>query len=126
MSDEIRLLFVDDNVSNLLTFAAVLEGEGFEVATAERGDEARALVDESGPFHIALIDRNLADEDGLTLAGVIRGVMPEMPILIYSGDPPPDVLPEGIHGWLMKGDPIDGLVERLRRAAKLDAEAAAS
>jgi DNA-binding NtrC family response regulator len=118
LSDEIRLLFVDDSASNLLTFGAVLEGEGFDVTTAESGDEARALVDEAGPYHVALIDRNLADEDGLALAAAIRGVMPEMPILIFSGDPTPDPLPEGIHGWLMKGDAIDGLIDRLRAAAK--------
>jgi len=114
VSDPLRLLLVDDDPSNLLTLGAVLEDAGFAVATAECGAQARALLEEGADFVAAIVDRNLAGEDGLALAASIRAARPSAALLIFSGDAPPETPLEGIDGWLVKGSAVEELIESVR------------
>jgi len=108
------LLLVDDDSSNLLTFAAVLEDEGFEVVCASSVQEARRALDPGRAFAAAVVDLNLDGEDGLALATELRAEGSAQSVFILSGDPQGLEAPAGIDGWLLKGTAIDELIDQLR------------
>jgi DNA-binding response OmpR family regulator len=110
------LLLVDDDPSNLLTLSAVLEDEGFEVVTAASLQEARDALQPGRPFSAAIVDRNLAGEDGLALAAELRADAHAHAVFILSGDPAGAEEPAGLDGWLLKGESLDSLIERVRAA----------
>jgi len=110
----IPVLLVDDDASNLLTLTALLEEEGFEVVAARSIREARAVVEASGVFSAALVDRNLDGDDGLALAAELRASAASSVVFILSGDPPESDMPEGIDGWLLKGISAYELIRQVR------------
>jgi DNA-binding response OmpR family regulator len=112
--DRVPLLLVDDDPANLLTLSALLEEEGFEVATARSTGEARTALGSGRGFSAAIVDRNLDGEDGVALAAELRAAGSAGAVLILSGDPEDPDLLEGIDGWLLKGTPVDELVGRIR------------
>lgn len=118
MSAQIPLLLVDDNVSNLTVLSAVLDDEGFDVASATTVEEARLVIQSGEPLKAIIIDRHLGSQDGIVFAAECRAEFPSASIFIYSGDLPETARMEGIDGWLVKGTSIDDLVERVRNAVK--------
>ncbi len=66
-----RLLLVDDEPNLLIAVAAVLRGEGFEVATARNGREALAKVAQSAP-DLVVSDVRMPGMDGYELAIRLR------------------------------------------------------
>lgn len=65
------ILVVDDEYGVRSGIRQILEMEGYDVAEAETGRGALALLDRSG-FDVALIDYQLPDLDGLTLLRALR------------------------------------------------------
>lgn len=115
MSEPVPLLLVDDDDANLLTLGALLEDEGFAVVTAASAAEARAAAARGPAFGLAVVDLHLDGEDGLALAAELRSGGRARRAFILSGDPPSG-LPDGIEGWLLKGSPVEAILERLRAA----------
>jgi DNA-binding response OmpR family regulator len=65
----VRLLLVDSDVLLRASLAEQLEREGtYQIVVAGNAAEARAVA---GPFGAAIIDQNLAGEDGDVLAGTL-------------------------------------------------------
>jgi len=77
-----RVLLVEDDelTSNLLR--AFLEKEGFVVHCATNGQEMTALLDQC-EFDLVLLDLNLPDEDGLSLARQLRSRSP-VPLVVLT------------------------------------------
>ena len=71
MSSNGRVLIVDDDKSVREMLAEYLGTHGYEVAQADRGTAMREAVERSLP-DVVLLDVNLPDEDGLTLARFLR------------------------------------------------------
>ena len=67
-----RILVVEDNPPNRELLCDWLQAENFEVYTAENLNQAYAAL-RGNPPNIVLLDVKLGSEDGLTLAGWIRG-----------------------------------------------------
>ena len=81
-----RVLIVDDNFDTLELIAQLAKTLGHEVAVAEEGPTALALVATFRP-HIALIDIGLPGMNGYELARRIRDVpgMKEIPLVAVTG-----------------------------------------
>ncbi len=80
------LLLVDDDEMVRRLSERIMEGAGYEVATAGSGDEAcRRLAEAPESFAAALLDLNLPDTDGITLAGRLRRTTPSLPIVLTTG-----------------------------------------
>ncbi len=70
---KLSILLVDDTPANQKTIANVLQKRGHVVVVAENGRQAlRRLHDESGRFHVVLMDIQMPDMDGYAATAEIR------------------------------------------------------
>jgi two-component system cell cycle response regulator DivK len=71
MTGRARILYIEDNSDNRKLVRRVLEAEGYEVIEAQNGMQALERLD-TQPVDLALMDINMPDIDGYTLAMRIR------------------------------------------------------
>jgi two-component system OmpR family response regulator len=125
-----RILLVEDEPELASMLRSTLEKQGYVVdhaATLEVAEEAVALIEHD----VALLDRQLADGDGISLLGLIRRRRPNLPVIVISalGKPADRVhgLDQGADDYLAKPFLIEELIARiravLRRPASVQAEA---
>ena len=114
------ILHVEDNADNRHLVRRVLESEGYEVIEAANGTQALHFLD-STPVDLALLDINMPDIDGYTLATRIRGTprFARLPILamtanVMRGDRERS-LEAGCDGYIQKPIDIDILSMQLER-----------
>lgn len=67
-----RVLIVDDNETNQRVLTLQTESWKMKPQVAASGDEALGLLEHAGPFDIAILDMQMPEMDGLTLAQKIR------------------------------------------------------
>ena len=79
-----RVLVIDDDPSMLELARYQLERRGYEVLTAETGEEGLRLISEQS-CEIALSDIRLPDIDGLALVGRLKEVSPDTEIITITG-----------------------------------------
>jgi two-component system cell cycle response regulator DivK len=115
-----RILHVEDNTDNRTLVRRVLEAEGYEVIEAGSGTQALERLD-SHAIDLALMDINMPDIDGYTLAARIRSTprYAGLPILamtanVMHGDRERS-LEAGCNGYIQKPIDIDSLSQQLER-----------
>ena len=115
-----RILHVEDNADNRHLVRRVLEAEGYEVVEAQNGAQAIEYLN-SQHIDLALMDINMPDIDGYTLATRIRATprFANMPILamtanVMRGDRERS-LQAGCDGYIQKPIDIDTLSMQLER-----------
>ncbi len=82
-----RLLIVEDEPTDRVILANLLEGTGHEVYFASDGEEAyKTYVKNS--IEIIITDLNMPNVDGLELIGAVRALFPEAVIIAVSGKGP--------------------------------------
>ena len=122
MSDQVRVMVVDDSPSTrTMLREALAMGGGIEVVgEAGSGKEAVSRADELGP-DVILMDVRMPDGDGVEAARRINGQHPDTRIvaLTWSDDPSTvrEMLTAGAIGYVVKGGSIDELCGAIRRAA---------
>ena len=94
----LRVLLVDDDTNILNVFRSGLELHGFEVATASTTDEALERANaEDESFDVFVVDINLPDGFGSSLALSLREAQPGAKIVYMSGYTEHDpILAQGI------------------------------
>lgn len=103
-----RILVVDDDpIAGAIT-GAVLEDGGYEVALAESGAEALALLAGDDAVAVVISDMNMPGMTGLELFQRIRGEGRSVPFLLLSGDDPQRLGPTvaSLDGCLMKDESL--------------------
>ena len=115
-----RILHVEDNSDNRKLVRRVLEAEGYEVIEAQNGNQALEYLN-SLHIDLALMDINMPDIDGYTLATRIRATprLAGLPILamtanVMRGDRERS-LDAGCDGYIQKPIDIDILSMQLER-----------
>jgi two-component system cell cycle sensor histidine kinase/response regulator CckA len=121
-SAPLRVLIVDDDENILNVFRAGLELHGFEVTTASSTDEAMERAGDGGEtFDVIVVDINLPDGFGSSLALSLRQVHPDVKIVYMSGYTEHDpILAQGIEEhmvFLTKPFSIAELAETVRQVA---------
>ncbi len=79
-----RILVVDDETVILKTLSDVLQDEGFEVVTAESGEEALRVFPDVAP-DVTLLDVWLSGMDGIEVLKKIREQVPDGAVIMMSG-----------------------------------------
>jgi two-component system cell cycle response regulator DivK len=115
-----RILHVEDNADNRHLVRRVLESEGYEVVEASNGTQALEFLD-ALEIDLALMDINMPDIDGYTLATRIRSTprFATLPILamtanVMHGDRERS-LAAGCDGYIQKPIDIDILSMQIER-----------
>ncbi len=80
------VLIIDDDQVVLQIFAKILRKEGYNVDTAETGQEALEKL-ENKTYDIALIDVRLQDMNGIDLLEQIQKTVPNMKKIMLTGYP---------------------------------------
>jgi CheY-like chemotaxis protein len=80
-----KILVADDNRQFVEMLRATLEDAGFEVVTAYSGLAAAALV-EREELDLIVLDVLMPGMSGDAVAELLRGLKPELPILLMTGD----------------------------------------
>lgn len=79
-----RVLVVDDEKGIRDLFCRVLETAGYEVETAESGEQALEIL-EQDKFQLLLLDLNLPGIDGIELCKRTRKILPISIIIAITG-----------------------------------------
>jgi DNA-binding NtrC family response regulator len=80
---QVHILVVDDERNIRNNLGMVLEADGDEVDTASNGDDALLRVKE-GPHDMVFIDIQMPKMDGLELLRYVRGLRPDMPVVMLT------------------------------------------
>lgn len=118
MTNNILILYVEDNRENRLLIRRILEAEGYIVAEAENAAEALEFVSSQTP-DLILMDINLPNVDGYTLTTQMKA-LPEItniPIIaltanVMKGDRE-RTLSVGCDGYIQKPIDVDELPKQI-------------
>jgi DNA-binding NtrC family response regulator len=78
-----RLLVVDDERGIVIALKGLFTKEGYEVETAESGEEALEKV-KAGLFHVIITDLSMKGMSGLDLLGKVREIDPACAVLMIT------------------------------------------
>ncbi len=117
--ESVRILFVDDEPSLILTMPAILQQHGFDVVAAQTVNEALANI-ASAPFDVLISDLNIGNPgDGFTVVSAMRRTHPKCITLILTGYPGFDSALEAIRSqvddYLIKPAPIPTLINLIQQ-----------
>ncbi|HEX3559975.1 MAG TPA: response regulator [Pyrinomonadaceae bacterium] len=114
-----RVLVVDDDESVRVTTAAILEQEGYELATAADGREALEMA-ARGHFDLVLTDLRMDDMDGMTLLHELQTHHPNIVTIVLTGyatiESSIDALRQGVYDYLVKPCVVEDLKRTVWRA----------
>lgn len=116
------VLYIDDSRVEREIVQQLLEGEGFEVLTAEKPAEGIAIARKRTP-HLVLLDLHLPEEDGCAVADHLREMvaMQKVPIVALSASLKEGEREEVIRkfdGYIQKPVDIDTFASALREFMK--------
>ena len=121
MTDQPRVLVVDDEPAICWALARLFTREGYAVQAVQSGAEALALLTGQQRFSHVLLDAKLQDMDGLDLARQARRLLPAAWVFLISAyyyRDDPDInraLAEGvIHGFIPKPFTHKEIVESIQ------------
>jgi two-component system response regulator HydG len=120
--DEVRLLFVDDELELLESLSASLRRRGMKVTTAPGGNEALGLV-ANRSFDVALVDVKMAGMDGIAFTRRLKEQDPLIEVILLTGHPSiasaVGGFKEGVFDVLMKPQSPEVIAEKIRAAFRV-------
>ena len=78
------ILIVDDEEGIRESLSGILEDEGYDILTADSGEEAVRILREASP-DLIFLDIWLTGMDGIKTLQEIKAMKPEVPVIIISG-----------------------------------------
>ncbi|MCZ4315452.1 GAF domain-containing protein [Comamonadaceae bacterium G21597-S1] len=79
-----RMLVVDDNATNRKVLALQSGKWGMVVRDTESAATALGWLEQGEAFDLAALDMHMPEMDGLTLAGKVRALRPDLPLVLFS------------------------------------------
>src|SRR5712691_10517016 len=112
MREQPKVLVVDDEESVVVTIKAILQLDGYNVATTTTGAKARAMVREA-EYDLVLTDLRLEDGDGLDVLKAVRERYPETVTIMLTGyaslESAIQALRAGAYDYLVKPSEVEEL-----------------
>jgi CheY-like chemotaxis protein len=91
------ILIVDDEPMVRRVAAAMLDGAGYTILTAENGFRAVELIDEfAGEIDLVLCDVQMPGPSGLELRKIIASKRPQTKVVLLSGNVDPEGMPADV------------------------------
>lgn len=113
-----RILVVDDEVDILEFLQIILEDEGYEVVTSDKGEYLEQLHNGGLP-HLILVDVLLSGKDGRQIVKYLKGQKEtkHIPIIMFSAHPSAEETARqaGTDDFLAKPFEIDVLLAKIAR-----------
>ena len=78
-----RILIIDDEEVVLDSCTQILEGKGFELATAMNGEQGLRLVREFHP-DLAFVDLKMPGLDGMEIIDAVKKIDEDIPVIIIT------------------------------------------
>ncbi len=120
MSDNIRVLLVDDEERFVVNLARILKGRGFDAYQALSGHEALDMVKYGGGFDVVVLDVKMPGMDGIATLGEIKKWAPDTEVIMLTGHANllsgTEAMKKGAYDYLMKPCDIENLEEKIRQA----------
>ena len=112
-------MFVDDEAPIRELLSLFFKKKGMSVTTAQTSQEAREIAAKN-VFDLAILDVNLAGEDGLALLNFFKAKHPQVPVVVFTGMAgDPDLfnraMAGGAAGFMSKTEPLDRLLAEVQR-----------
>ena len=118
MREQAKVLVVDDEESVVVTIKAILQLDGYDVATTTSGAEARKMVRDQ-EFDLVLTDLRLEDGDGLDVLRAVRDHFPETVTIMLTGyaslESAIQALRVGAYDYLLKPSEVEELRSTVAR-----------
>jgi two-component system, NtrC family, response regulator GlrR len=123
-----KILLVDDDADLLSLFTIRLQSNGFDVETAENGEEALARISLINP-HLLITDLRMGEMDGMDLFEAVHQINSSLPVIVITAHGSiPDAVEatkQGVFSFLTK--PVDSqkLMQEINSALALSGAALA-
>ena len=119
---KIRILHVDDEQDTLEVVKTILEKEGFEVVSVNRGEEALKEIKVNG-FNLLILDIMMPDMSGWELFSRIAVIKPNynvifLSILEITKDKIKELQTAGVKDYIRKPFDRNDFVARVKKAIK--------
>jgi signal transduction histidine kinase len=118
MREQPKVLVVDDEESVVVTIKAILQLDGYNVATTMSGKQARKMVRET-EYDLVLTDLRLEDGDGLDVLKAVRESYPETVTIMLTGyaslESAIQALRAGAYDYLVKPSEVEELRSTVAR-----------
>jgi DNA-binding response OmpR family regulator len=119
MSNQKKLLIVEDHQDTLAVYLLVLERKGYDIRLAWNGEEGLAKFNSWQP-DLVVLDEMLPRLSGTEMLARIRESGSQVPVIIVSGNNDPDVKRHCLHtlgasDFLLKPLDFDALLARIER-----------
>jgi two-component system response regulator GlrR len=117
-----KILLVDDDTDLLSLFTIRLQSQGFDVETAESGEQALARIPLINP-HVLITDLRMGEMDGMDLFEAVHRVNSSLPVIVITAHGSiPDAVEatkQGVFSFLTK--PVDSqkLIQEINSALTL-------
>ena len=112
-----HLLIIDDEAALRKTLARILQQAGFEVTTAENGEQALAFLGSTG-FDLVYMDLRMPGMHGLEVLKFIRESYPMLPVVLFTAQPDLssalEALRNGATDYLLKPLKPQTIIDRTR------------
>lgn len=117
-----RILFVDDEPQIREMLSMYFARHGYDTATAADSAETLRVV-EKGKVDVVILDIGLADEDGLKVLERLKGVHPDLRVIMLTGmgfveDLLQEAQQKGADGYVSKVLPLDELLLAIQKILK--------
>lgn len=121
MTEQIKVLVVDDNEDLLDTLSLILKRYGFNVATAYDGVSAVDAF-QADDFDVTLMDVVMPHMNGVEAFQQIRQIDPDAAVILMTAYSDEELLrqalAEGVHEVAHKPIRIEGVVEMIKKASQ--------
>jgi DNA-binding response OmpR family regulator len=112
-----KILIIDDELTLRQTLARILQHAGFEVTTAEDGEQGLAFL-ETTNFDLVYMDIRMPGLAGLEVLKLIHASHPTIPVVLFTAQPDlssaVEALRSGATDYLLKPLKPDAIIERTK------------
>jgi two-component system alkaline phosphatase synthesis response regulator PhoP len=112
-----RILIIDDELTLRQTLARILQRAGYEVTTAENGEQGLAFL-QTTSFNLIYLDIRMPGLAGPEVLKLVHASHPNIPVVLFTAQPDlssaVDALRNGATDYLVKPLKPDAIIERTK------------